>query len=175
MATEGYYKGHDGKFYLREWWETNSNRLGAEGYRDHEVTEKEFRVGKAKRWLAESEHQLKLAKKHYLKVMDQYNPDKTPRVDYVPQPVYRNEDKPTLTLTSGDKKMKATVNSIETVDGKTMSSNWSLPMTIIHTDVGNFVDYGKHSENWQSLVGESVMITTEPCKRVPTLTWIKLA
>ena len=86
------------KYIISEWWESNTNRLGAEGYRRREVTEKEWFTLKAKARLAEAKYELRMAQAMLKNVHEKY--DDTPQhiKEYVPQPVYGNEDKPTLRL-----------------------------------------------------------------------------
>ena len=87
------------KYIISEWWESNTNRLGAEGYHRIEVTEKEWFTRKAEARLAEARYELRMAEQYIKEVEKRYEEPKPQHViDYVPQPVYGNEDKPTLRL-----------------------------------------------------------------------------
>ena len=66
------------------------------------------------------------------------------------------------------------VMKIEQVKGKQFCEFWQLPMVIITTSKGEYIDFGKNIEEWQATVGSVVEINPKPCFRVPSRTWAHL-
>ena len=70
--------------------------------------------------------------------------------------------------------MLATIKSVELIEGSEIHKSWQLPMTLIETNIGNFIDYGKNYEAWVEAESHGEMtIHTMPCDRSKYHTWAK--
>ena len=60
------------------------------------------------------------------------------------------------------------------VAGELFCEFWELPMVVIKTTKGEFIDYGKNISQWRSAIGKSVNVSTELCWRTQRHTWVHL-
>ena len=63
---------------------------------------------------------------------------------------------------------------VKYVAGDTICKFWSSPMVIIETSDGKFLDYGSNIKQWRDVIGKSVHVITEACRRRPKHTWLHL-
>lgn len=95
MATSGhtYHARGDGTFYVSYYYEASSNRMSAcDGMQTNEITLEEYLEGSIK----EKQQEIRFLKDRLENLKKK---EREARLgDYKPKPVYRNEDKPRLTL-----------------------------------------------------------------------------
>lgn len=68
---------------------------------------------------------------------------------------------------------KVMIYGVKIVEGHEINEGWSGDMTIVETNVGEFVAHLWTAKTWGSWIGDDVDVKIEVCKASPTWTWIK--